>query len=100
MPIPTVPIKGAILPKHKCTTQQYNFNSSFQARSHTVSPDNLALYRMAEHRVPSQQANPILADAHPHPALHQVQGHLRHVAFLIVSFTYVYRALEPPWSRW
>ncbi|KAN0131298.1 hypothetical protein V8E53_010878 [Lactarius tabidus] len=35
---------------------------------------------MANHQVPSQQANPISANAYPHPALHQLQGQDPHVA--------------------
>ncbi|KAN0131300.1 hypothetical protein V8E53_010880 [Lactarius tabidus] len=35
---------------------------------------------MADHRVPSQQANPISANAYPHPALNQFQGQNPHVA--------------------
>ncbi|KAN0131302.1 hypothetical protein V8E53_010882 [Lactarius tabidus] len=34
---------------------------------------------MADHQVPSQQANPILANTYPHPALHQLQGQNPHV---------------------
>ena len=55
---------------------------------------------MADHRIPSQQANPILENAHPHPALHQVQGQVRHVVILTVLFTFVYRGLEPSRSWW
>ncbi|KAN0131811.1 hypothetical protein V8E53_010339, partial [Lactarius tabidus] len=35
---------------------------------------------MADHRVTSQQADPILANAYPHPAPHQLQGQNVYVA--------------------
>jgi hypothetical protein len=52
-----------------------------------ISSSTLALYRMADHRFPSQQVNPspVLANVYPHPALHQLQGQVRRVAFLTVS---------------
>jgi hypothetical protein len=37
---------------------------------------------MADHRVLSHQANPILANTYP--ALHQLHGQVQHVAFLTV----------------
>ena len=42
---------------------------------------------MADHRVPSQQANPIsaAANAYPHPAFNQLQGQVRRFALLTVQ---------------
>ena len=40
---------------------------------------------MADHRVPSQQANPISANAYPHPAFNQLQGQVRRFALLTVQ---------------
>ena len=47
-----------------------------------VSPVQLLPYRMAEHRVSSQQANPTPANTYPYPVFHQLQGQVRRVAFL------------------
>src|SRR6266702_281958 len=52
--------------------------------SHHVS----ILPPMADHRVPSQQANHISANTFPHPAFHP-HGHVQRVAFLAVSLTIV-----------
>ena len=43
---------------------------------------------MADHRVPSQEANPmVLANTYPHPYLapHQLHGQVRRVAFLTAT---------------
>jgi hypothetical protein len=40
---------------------------------------------MADHWVPSQQANPTLANTYPQPVVHQLyEGPVQHVAFLTV----------------
>ena len=44
---------------------------------------------MVDNRVPSQQANPILANAYPHPALHQLRAQVRRVASLTVPLIIV-----------
>jgi hypothetical protein len=36
---------------------------------------------MADHRAPSQQVNPILANPYPHPAPYQLQGQVRMLHF-------------------
>ena len=47
-----------------------------------ISLDLLPPYRMGDHRVPSQQANPISANPYPHPALHRLQGQVRRLGRL------------------
>jgi hypothetical protein len=44
---------------------------------------------MADHRVPSQQANAILEHIYPRPDLHQLQVQVRRVASLTAPFLVV-----------
>ena len=71
----------------------FELASNFPARSpkdhleitvEIIYPHHLAPYNlMADHRVPSQQASPILANIFP-LALHQLHDQVQHVAFLTV----------------
>ena len=73
------------------TICQITINPLRAFKFQTRYPYKLASYRMADHRVPFQHANPLSANAYPHPALNQLQGQVRRVMFLtVVSFIVVH----------